>query len=186
MKGRETDIRLFNAFTYALRELVARDQDLVASHNRRKAGVTHRLAMYLEEGIAGTGLFADVSWKVKGESGTYTPDIIVHDRHDDIAMALWWDGDYLTGTEREAARDFHKEFGCLALAFSILDDKDYFLVYRFDESWTDYLHISRDDFSEEVLMRRPVDDDDDDGQLFFDMPRRRSRKKDAAEEEEKR
>ena len=74
-------------------------------------------------------------------------------------MALYWQDGYLSAREKAEAQNFHREKKCFTLAFSLLPDKDYFLIYRFAENYTDYLHISREDFSEEVLKRCNNDED---------------------------
>ena len=182
MNTRELEIMLFDAFSAALRRL-CKDDYLLFSTQKKKGPITHRIAMYLEEGLDEPGLLCDTQFQIRSEKSTYTPDIVVHNRMGNEAMALFWQDGYLSAREREAARDFHREKHCFTLAFSLLPEKDYFLIYRFAEGYTDYLHISREDFSETVLKRCGVDEDIFDDQLRLKLTRRHGSKKDSAAED---
>ena len=178
MSERERGIQLFDAFKTALVRL-CKDDYVLFSTQRKKSPVTHRIAMYIEAALGGGPDFiCDTLFHVQGEQKRgYTPDILVHDRLGHIHMALFWQDGYLNAAQREEARDFHKEKKCLTLAFSLLPDKDYFLIYRFAGSYTDYLHLSREDFSEVVLKRCGEDEDLlSADQLMLDLPRSRKRK----------
>ena len=164
MNIRELEILLFDAFSASLKRLCA-DDYLLFSTQKKKGPVTHRIAMYLEQELANPSMLCDTQFQMGEEY-----------------MALFWQDGYLSAHERENARDFHKEKRCFTLAFSLLPDKDYFLIYRFAENYTDYLHISRDDFSETVLKRCGVDEDIFDDQLRFKLVRRRGKKASAAED----
>ena len=41
----------------------------------------------------------------------------------------------------------------LTLAFSLLEERDYILIYRFENRYLEYLHINKLDFSERLLKR---------------------------------
>lgn len=181
MSDRETEIILFDAFSQALKKL-CRDDFVLFSTQKKKGPITHRIAMYIENELGSSAYLCDTQFQIRGEKQTYTPDMIIHDRKGNEAMAIYWQDGYLSSREKEEARDFHKEKKCFTIAFSLLPDKDYFLIYRFAENYTDYLHISRDDFSETVLKRCGVDEDIFDDQLRFKLVRRRGKKASAAED----
>ena len=176
MSDRETEIILFDAFSQALNKL-CRDDFVLFSTQKKKGPITHRIAMYIENELDNSAYLCDTQFQIKGEKQTYTPDMIIHDRKGNEAMAIYWQDGYLSSREKEEARDFHKEKKCFTIAFSLLPDKDYFLIYRFAENYTDYLHISREDFSEEVLKRCSSDEDIISDQLLFKLEKKRQRKK---------
>ncbi len=174
--SRETEIQLFDAFAQALKKL-CKDDYLLFSTQRKKSPITHRIAMYLEAELNNSSMICDTQFVLKGESRTYIPDIIVHNRMGNEEMALYWQDGYLSARDKEEARDFHKEKKCFTLAFSLLPEKEYFLIYRFAENYTDYLHISREDFSEEVLRRCSVDEDIFADQLMLTLPKKKRKAK---------
>lgn len=176
MNIRELEILLFDAFSASLKRLCA-DDYLLFSTQKKKGPITHRIAMYLEQELANPAMLCDTQFQIRSEKECFTPDIVVHNRMGEEYMALFWQDGYLSAHERENARDFHKEKRCFTLAFSLLPDKDYFLIYRFAENYTDYLHISREDFSEEVLKRCSSDEDIISDQLLFKLEKKRQRKK---------
>lgn len=176
MSDRETEIILFDAFSQALKKL-CRDDFVLFSTQKKKGPITHRIAMYIETGLDSRAYLCDTQFQIKGEKQTYTPDMIIHDRKGKETMAIYWQDGYLSAKEKEEARDFHREKRCFTIAFSLLPDKDYFLIYRFAENYTDYLHISREDFSEEVLRRCSSDEDILSDQLLFKLEKKRIRKK---------
>ncbi|MCR5732699.1 MAG: hypothetical protein K6G51_07170 [Sphaerochaetaceae bacterium] len=173
--SRSSDIEIFDAFRKALKELSRRDKELFSS-KKNKIAITHRLALYLEEFFI-SRCVVDICYNIDG----YNPDIILHERNGKILLAIWFKDDYLEKALQEEAKRFHDNFGCFTLAFSILSDRDYYLVYRFASTYTDYLHISREDFSENLLKRMREEDDAVNEQLLLDIPKKRTRKKKAKE-----
>ena len=137
MSDRELEIVLFDAFCEALRRLCHDDYRLFSSQ-KRKGPITHRIAMYIEAILDRPSMICDTQFQIRGDRCTYTPDIVVHDRQGGEVMALYWQDGYLSAQEKAEARDFHREKKCLTLAFSLLPEKDYFLIYRFAGSYTDY------------------------------------------------
>ena len=182
MNIRELEILLFDAFSASLKRLCA-DDYLLFSTQKKKGPITHRIAMYLEQELANPAMLCDTQFQIRSEKECFTPDIVVHNRMGEEYMALFWQDGYLSAHERENARDFHKEKRCFTLAFSLLPDKDYFLIYRFAGSYTDYLHLSREDFSEDVLKRCSNDEDIFDDQMTLSLTRRRTRKRPSAAED---
>ena len=58
----------------------------------------------------------------------------------------------------------------------MLEDKDYILVYRFEKEYLEYLHINKEDFSENLLKRCLIEDKKDSDQLLLDIRKKRTRK----------
>ena len=88
-------------------------------------------------------------------------------------LALFWSSTYLTEKERSKALGFHRQYSpSLTLAFSMLEEKDYLLIYRFESDYVDYLHIDKTDFSE-MLLKRCMIGRSEDGQLMLDVMRRK-------------
>lgn len=175
--NRSEEIILFDAFVSALKKLTERDAYLFTL-KRKKLPLVHRLAIYLEEEIP-AGLFCDIMMHIRFEDGESTPDLLIHDRKGNIALAVYTKESYLSRKDQEEARTFHREKQCLTLAFSFLDEKDYFLIYRFGSSFTDYLHLSREDFTESLLKRCETESNEtfSDTQLLLGIKPRRKRKK---------
>ena len=138
------------------------------SHDIRKEAIAGRLAMYF------SNLFSK-EWYI--DIATDGADLLVWDRHGTIALALFISRDYINQKGKEKARAYHLEHRpTLTLAFSILDDKDYILIYRFEEMFLDYIHIFPElDFEEKVLKRVIIEEDHNDP-LLFSLSRRRRRK----------
>ena len=176
MNNRELEIMLFDAFCASLKRLCT-DDFLLFSTQKKKGPVTHRIAMYLEQILNDRSMLCDTQFQIKGENGTYTPDRVIHTRMGNEEMALYWQDGYLSAREKSEAQNFHREKKCFTLAFSLLPDKDYFLIYRFAENYTDYLHISREDFSEEVLKRCNNDEDIFADQLQLKLTKKNVKKK---------
>ena len=174
--NRSEEITLFDAFVSALKRLSERDKYLF-SLKRRKIPLMHRLAIYLEEELP-SHLYCDLMLHIKLEEGESTPDLLVHDRNGTIYLAIYAKESYLNKKDQEEARTFHRDKECLTLAFSFLEDKDYFLIYRFGSTFTDYLHLSREDFSESLLKRCETDSDEtfSDTQLLLGIKVRKKRK----------
>lgn len=170
---------LFSAFRKALQSFWMEDAMLL-ERRKKRAAISHRIAHYLE-GEPFEGYMVDLFYQVKLKGRDVFPEIILHNRKDDIAMAIFWEEGYLTEEEQAEVRRFHEEAKpFLTLAFAFLPEKNYFLVYRFEEEYVEYLHISKGDFSEEVLKRcnlaSPVWDNNE--ELLFRMPRKmKARKK---------
>lgn len=152
MAGRKSEIILFKAFTSSLERLCKNDEVLFTS-KRPRVSLVHRLAIYLEQELGG-GSYVDMMTTVKLSSGSSAPDILVHERNGcDYTLAIYTRDSYLSSADKEEAKAFHNDKNCLTLAFTLLPEKNYFLIYRFGNSYTDYLHISKEDFSESLLKR---------------------------------
>lgn len=133
---------------------------------RKKSARTHRIALSL------TPFFpSDVIIDID----TTGADLLVWDGKEKMHLALFWSDDYLTEKERARAYDFHlSNSPALTLAFSVLPDKDWILVYRFEKSFIEYLHIDKATF-EETLLRQKAAGAEEDGQMFLRLPAKRSR-----------
>jgi len=80
-------------------------------------------------------------------------DIIVRS-NDEILLVLLWSNGYITEKDKEKAKALHVEKApLLTLAFSLFEDKNYILIYRFEKDYLEYLHIDESDFSERIIKR---------------------------------
>lgn len=139
---------------------------------KKKSTTSHRIALALAKQFPST---------CKVEIDYMGVDIVIK-RGDDIILLLFWSNSYLTEKDKERAREAHNEkMPLLTLAFSLLEDRNYLLVYRFEKEYLEYLHIDKSDFSEEVLKRSEDKGHGDNGQLMLTLkgkaPSRKRRKK---------
>ena len=82
-----------------------------------------------------------------------------------IPLSVFWSSTYLTKAEKDKAQKFHTDKKpTLTLAFSMLEEKDYILVYRFEKEYLEYLHINKTDFSERLLKRCIIGKEDEEDQ----------------------
>ncbi len=172
--SRTSEIILFDAFIAAIKKLVSDDKEL-CTFKKKKYALKHRLAMYLETEVP-ANLYADMMLFLENEGN---PDILIHNRKGDSRLAIYAKDEYLSKKDQEEARLYHKNQGCMTIAFAFLPEKDYFLVYRFGEAFTDYLHISKEDFHERLLKRCGNDSEEtfSDDQLLLGIKTKKKRKK---------
>lgn len=168
ISGRRSEIALFEAFKSALKRFMKEEYALLGAS---KYPQLHRLAIQLEKELP-PHLRCDMLLPVKLPEGESTPDLVVNDRAGNILLAVYVKDGYLSKTDQEEARRFHDAIGCLTLAFSFLEGKPYFLIYRFGVSFIDYLHISKEDYSESVLRRRGTEEEKT--QSLFPVRKRRT------------
>ena len=94
-----------------------------------------------------------------------------------IPLSVFWSSTYLTKTEKDKAQKFHTDKKpTLTLAFSMLEEKDYILVYRFEKEYLEYLHINKTDFSERLLKRCIIGKEDEEDQLMLDIKKSKKRR----------
>ena len=79
-------------------------------------------------------------------------------------MAIFIEEEYLSSQKKGEASKLHEDTGAFTIAFSLLKEREYFLVYRFASSFTDYLHLSKHDYRESLLKR--MEDTESDDQLL--------------------
>lgn len=136
--------------------------------HRRKSTASHRIALILSKHFPSTCTI-DIDFD--------DADILVKDG-EDIPLAVFWSTTYLTGSEKDKAQLFHQnQKPTLTLAFSMLEEKDYILVYRFESNYLEYLHIDKKDFSENLLKRCLIGNEDAGTQLLLDIKKKKTRKK---------
>ena len=174
MRKREDSIEIFENFRNGLEMLITRVKELF-EHDIRKEAIAGRLAMYF------SSLFSK-EWYI--DIATDGADLLVWDRKSTIALALFISRDYISQKGKDKAREYHLiHRPMLTLAFSILEDKDYILIYRFEELFLDYIHIFPElDFEEKVLKRVMIEEEHNDP-LLFSIAKRRRRKKTLKKEE---
>ncbi len=116
----------------------------------RKSTISHRIALRLAKYFPSS--LVDIDYN--------KADILVHQDGERDTLAIFWSNTYLTADEKEKAQNYHLEHKpALTLAFSLLDDKDYILIYRFEDNYLEYLHINKLDFSERLLKKCLIKDE---------------------------
>lgn len=170
--NRERQIELFDDFRSSMLSYFSRYNG--KEEIKRKSTTSHRIANALSREMPGEEIDLDLD----------NVDILLHSGDKPI-LALFWSYTYLTEKEKEEARLYHaKKNPSLTLAFSLLEEKDYILVYRFESDYLEYLHIDKEDFSEYLLKRCQIDkeNDESEGQLMLDIPRAKRKRKKAKTE----
>ncbi len=111
---------------------------------RRKSSISHRIALSIMKNFPSS--LVDIDYD--------TTDILVHENKGKDILAIFWSNTYLTLQEKEKAQNYHLTHKpMLTLAFSLLEDRDYILIYRFEDDYLEYLHIDKVDFSEMLLKK---------------------------------
>ena len=165
MSGALEKIEIFSAFRKAMLDYFSTYGE--EEKHRRKSTVSHRIAVNLSRHF---------SPSCKIDIDINSTDILVEE-DGSVLLAVFWSSTYLTQSEKDKAQHFHIEKKpVLTLAFSMLEDKDYILVYRFEKEYLEYLHINKEDFSENLLKRCPIEDKADSEQLLLDIRKKRIRK----------
>lgn len=114
------------------------------NEKKKKSTTSHRIALELAR---------EFPERCQIDIDYMDTDIIIRDGEDAILILLW-SNEYLTEKDKEKARHLHKEKApLLTLAFSLLEEKNYILIYRFEKEYLEYLHIDKLDFSEKILKR---------------------------------
>lgn len=166
MSDNINQIELFSSFKSAMLEYFNKYSN-EKNEKKKKSTISHRLALLLEKNITAA---TDVDIDIDGFE-------IVVKENEKILLAILWSNSYLTEKEKEKAKKLHSLFSpSLTLAFSLLSDKDYILIYRFENDYLDYLHINKSDFSQNILKRCLVTDSSDDSEQLVLFPKRRRKK----------
>lgn len=117
---------------------------------RKKSTVSHRIALSIQKNFP--SFLVDIDYD--------KTDILVHTEGGEDILAIFWSNTYLTAVEKERAQNYHIAHSPrLTLAFSLLEEKDYILVYRFEDNYLEYLHINKEDFSEDLLKKCLIKDE---------------------------
>lgn len=165
--SREKQIELFDDFRRGMLSYFSA-YDSLLEEKKKKSTTSHRIALELSKEINGTDADLDLDGV----------DILIHTK-DRPVLALFWSSTYLTEKEKEKARLYHiSREPDLTLAFSLLEDKDYILVYRFEKDYLEYLHINKADFSEYLLKRCLIENSnaENEGQLLLDIKKKRKKR----------
>ncbi len=111
---------------------------------RHKSTISHRIAVSVAKNFRSCSVDIDYDGA----------DILVRDDSGHSVLAVFWSNDYLTRKEKENAGNYHLSHNpMLTLAFSLLGERAYILVYRFEDNYLEYLHINKNDFSETLLKK---------------------------------
>ena len=141
---------------------------------RRKSTISHRIALSIASNFPSCSVDIDYDGV----------DILVKDPERNDVLAIFWSNDYLKENEKEKAQNYHLSHKpMLTLAFSLLEDRDYILIYRFEDNYLEYLHINKNDFSEMLLKKCMIKEErkkEEKEQLSLFSRKSRKRKKDAA------
>ncbi len=165
MITQEERIDIFEGFRKGMHYFLSAYQ-LPPGLKHKKAAIAHRLALCLSAEFPSS--FVDID--------TNGADIIVWDGDEDIKLALFWGEQYLTEKERNKAIEFHRTKNPgLTLGFTMLPERPWLLVYRFEQEYVEYLHIDKESFADEVLRQRFLEDKDE-GQLKLSLRKKRTRR----------
>ena len=166
MKGkREENIDTFGYFKGALKRLFKYDEELLEMKYRKET-VINRISLYMSESLE-EGNNVDTS--ILGA------DLVIWDRKGNIDFALFLSKDYLSEEGKRKTRAFHLAYKPnLTLAFSILKEKDYVLIYRCEKDYVDYIHYYLDSFEDKMLKRVLLDEDSKEGLLFSSKKKTKS------------
>ena len=159
-------IQVYSAFREAMLDYFSSSRD---DEKRRKSTISHRIA---------TKMMKYFPEEYSVDIDLDGLDILIHSGKKPL-LAVSWSNTYLTEKEKEEARHYHMENSPrLTLAFSLLDDKDYILVYRFEKDYLEYLHIDKNTFSEKLLKRCEIYAEGEGAQLMLDIkPKKQKTKK---------
>ena len=170
MITQEEKIDIFEGFRKGMDEFLSSRQ-LPEGMKKRRSSIAHRIASALAPQFP--GYYVDID--------TDGADIIIWN-DEEILLALFWGEMYLNSKERSKAMDFHRtRQPGLTLGFTLLPDRAWILVYRFETDYVEYLHIDKESFSDEVLKQCFIDDADD-GQLKLSLRKKKLRKTSASED----
>ncbi len=164
---RKGNIDTFSLFKKALMELCESDTYLFAKKAKRES-FSCRMAQHLNK-------YFGAEWYI--DAAIDGSDLLIWDRQGNMALALFISRDYVSALQKEKARLFHSSNApSLTLALSLIEKKDYMLIYRFEDEYIEYLHIYPDqDYRDTLLKRCLIKDDIDTSPELF---RTKKRKKD--------
>ena len=167
MAGLEERFEIFTAFRLGMAEFFSNDLSDDGKRHR-KSSISHRIALRLRP-------YFPLQYTI--DIDTDGADVLIW-KEDEIPLAIFWSEGYLTEKEKKKAIEYHREKAPgLTLAFSLLHDKSWILIYRFDDNYVEYLHIDKETFDETVLKRLPIPEKSkDDGQLMLQLRPEKKRK----------
>ena len=169
--NRKLEISLFDSFRTAIQNTYE-NYSYLFDEKKAKVAFSHRLASELDK-VTLNKYLIDINLPLT-KNGSSTPEIIVRERDLSPIMAIFIEEDYLSNKKKEEASKLHEETGAFTIASSLLREKEYYLVYRFAASFTDYLHLSKHDYSESLLKR--MKDSVSDDQLLL-IPNKKKKRK---------
>ena len=163
---RSENIDTFSLFKKALKELVESDSFLFARNARREA-FSCRMAQHLNR-YFGNEWYIDAA--IDGS------DLLIWDRQGNIPLSLFIAEDYVSSVQKDKARLFHLSMKpALTLALSLLEGKDYMLIYRFEKEYIDYMHVYPDhEYQDTVLKRCLIKEDDDKNPTLFRIKKKKA------------
>lgn len=152
------NIKLFAAFKNSILKLWKEDIQLFAN-KKKKTSISHRLSLYLERELPYIR-YVDLLYEIKTNDIEIYPDIILHNRIGDINLAIFWQDEYLSKKEQNEIKKLKESTKeNLVLAFAVLPDKPYFLIYQFETDTINYLHLDKENGNMEYLKQSSKDDE---------------------------
>ena len=170
MADLEERFEIFSAFRLGMIEFFSNDlADDGMKH--RKGAISHRIALRLRP-------YFPLQYTI--DIDTDGADVLIW-KDEEIPLAIFWSDDYLTEKEKKKAIEYHRRKNPgLTLAFSLLHDRSWILVYRFGDDFVEYLHIDKETFEETVIKRLLIPEKaKDDGQLMLQLKPEKKRKEES-------
>ncbi len=148
-------IECFDAFRKSMLDYFASFKE--EDRRRKKSTISHRIALSIMKNFP--SCIVDIDYD--------STDILVHRDDGKELLAIFWSNTYMTSAEKEKAQSYHiTHKPMLTLAFSLLEDRDYILIYRFEDDYLEYLHINKVDFSEMLLKKCLIGEEEKEPTLF--------------------
>lgn len=171
------NIKLFAAFKNSLLKLW-KDDIRLFTNKKKKTSISHRLSIYIEREVPYIK-YVDLLYEIKTDDFEIYPDIILHNRVKDINLAIFWQDEYLSKKEQIEIKKLKEIAGeSLVLAFAVLPDKPYFLIYQFETDTINYLHLDKENGNMEYLKQSSKDDKNGKMKdpLLFTLPKQKKAK----------
>jgi len=154
-------LRAFDIFTAALRDFETKDKDLY-SWPRNRVALTHSLAQRLWSNLQKeeSQLCVDMSPYIEKSKRSINPDIAVHNRKGQIALAVVCRNDYLSEAEQKGLMKLAGSC-TLAMAVSFFPQKSYMLLYRAVPDAIEYFHFDRNTLTVEAVRSKVFENKSD-------------------------
>lgn len=182
--GRYPVILLFESFNKALFSFLKEDEQ-VLSYSRSKATFAHCLASQLHRSLRSVlGMSEDeasltyfeLPLSIRVDIMVDGCDILVHNRKGTKLLAVILSHDYLTKAQQEHLFKLKDEGVELVLGVSMLQQKEYVLIYSPKSESLEYYHFNKNDGTTRHLMQREVESEEDSRQLSLGIKAHKRKK----------
>lgn len=162
-------LRAFDLFTQALGAFETGDR-VIYSWPRNRIALTHSLAQRLSSKLAeeGSALYADMCPAVFKSKKSLNPDIAVHNRKGQTALAVVCRNDYLSEEEQKGLMEL-AGMTDLAMAVSFFPQKSYMLLYRATQNSIEYFHFDRNTMTVEAVRTKSFDKNENGEQTYLSL-----------------